>query len=426
MAACSSAAAIAGIQLWTAETPTLYALKLALVHTGSVVEAMELKVGFRTVEVRQGRLLLNGTPLTIRGVNRHEHHPQHGHFVDRASMLQDIQLMKQNNFNSVRCSHYPADPEFYDLCDEHGLYVVDEANIESHGVDFAWDVTLGHKTEWGDAHMARVSRYVERDKNHPSVIFWSLGNEAGNGINHHRTYMWLKRRDPTRPVQYEHARLEPVWDTNKLESIDQNTDIYCPMYPSHEKLERYGAQYEADSRALPLIMVEYAHAMGNSLGAFKEYWDTIYRWGVLQGGFIWDWVDQGLSLDRDGKSLWAYGGDYGGPDTPSDHNFNINGLVQPDRKPNPHLHEAKKVMQPVTFELIRSAEGAEEWTVRVRNRYDFAKLSHLKFVWVLLADGVEVARHDLPQLDIAPDEIEALRITPGLQRTWQKMQKLRC
>ncbi|CAK9096305.1 unnamed protein product [Durusdinium trenchii] len=345
-------------------------------------EAVCLNVGFRTVEILEGRLLLNGSELTIRGVNRHEHHPTKGHVVDRESMIQDIQMMKENNFNAVRCAHYPNDIMFYELCDEMGLYVVDEANIESHGVDFDWSKTLGNKEEWGEAHLARVQRYVERDKNFPSIIFWSLGNEAGNGISEAQEHKWLKGRDPTRPVQYEHARKEPTWTTHNLETIDKNTDIYCPMYPSHLKLEKYGELYDSDVNALPLIMVEYAHAMGNTLGAFREYWDMIYRYGVLQGGFIWDWVDQGLETQKNGKTIWAFGGDFGAKGTPSDLNFCINGLVQPDRTPSPHLFEAKKVMQPVTFR-----EDIEAGTIEIQNRYDFLSLDHLDFFWQITLNG---------------------------------------
>lgn len=369
-------------KLWSAEAPYLYKLVVKKNGSPAETEAVCLNVGFRTVEILEGRLLLNGSELTIRGVNRHEHHPTKGHVVDRESMIQDIQMMKENNFNAVRCAHYPNDIMFYELCDEMGLYVVDEANIESHGVDFDWSKTLGNKEEWGEAHLARVQRYVERDKNFPSIIFWSLGNEAGNGINHYSTYAWLKGRDPTRPVQYEHARKEPTWTTHNLETIDKNTDIYCPMYPSHLKLEKYGELYDSDVNALPLIMVEYAHAMGNTLGAFREYWDMIYRYGVLQGGFIWDWVDQGLETQKNGKTIWAFGGDFGAKGTPSDLNFCINGLVQPDRTPSPHLFEAKKVMQPVTFR-----EDIEAGTIEIQNRYDFLSLDHLDFFWQITLNG---------------------------------------
>lgn len=379
------AVSLAEPKLWSAEAPFLYKLVVVLGGEPSATEAVCVNVGFRSIEIRQGRLLLNGSELTIRGVNRHEHDPRNGHVVDRESMIKDIQLMKQNNFNAVRCAHYPNDTQFYELCDELGLYVVDEANIESHGVDFNWSKTLGNKAEWGEAHLARVQRYVERDKNFPSIIFWSLGNEAGNGINHYATYAWLKRRDPTRPVQYEHARKEPTWTTHDLETIDQNTDIFCPMYPSHQKLVKYGELYETDVAALPLIMVEYAHAMGNTLGAFKEYWDVIYQYGVLQGGFIWDWVDQGLETQKNGQKIWAFGGDFGASGTPSDLNFCINGLVQPDRRASPHLFEAKKVMQPVTFQA-----DLEQGTVTIQNRYDFLTLDHLDFVWQISVNGMIV------------------------------------
>lgn len=336
-------------------------------------------------------------------------------------MLEDIRLMKANNFNAVRCSHYPNDIRWYELCDEHGLYVVDEANIESHGVSFEWEQTLGNRELWGASHMSRVQRYVERDKNFPSIIIWSLGNEAGNGINHHRTYMWLKRRDPTRPVQYEHARKEPTWMTNEFETIDNNTDIYCPMYPSQAKLAKYGELNEDSTSALPLIMVEYAHAMGNTCGGFMEYWEAINRYGVLQGGFIWDWVDQGLRSEVNGQVFWAYGSDFGSKDTPSDYNFCCNGLVQPDRKPNPQLHEAKKGMQPVTFDAVDLETGR----IRVHNRYTFLTLDHLEFSWSLTADGAEVAFGALPVLKTAPGASEDTSV-PLPPRPWHPLPQGSC
>eukprot|EP00929_Paragymnodinium_shiwhaense_P078999 TRINITY_DN41006_c0_g1_i1.p1 TRINITY_DN41006_c0_g1~~TRINITY_DN41006_c0_g1_i1.p1 ORF type:complete len:1244 (+),score=201.97 TRINITY_DN41006_c0_g1_i1:43-3774(+) len=411
---------VENVRQWSAETPTLYTLVVTLQPTPS--EAISLRVGFRSVEVRCGRLLVNGKAVTLRGVNRHEHDPKTGHVVSRESMLDDIRLMKAHNFNAVRCAHYPNDTMWYELCDEYGLYVVDEANIESHGIDFAWHETLGNKKEWGESHMARVIRYMERDKNHPSVIIWSLGNEAGNGINHHRTYMWLKRRDPTRPVQYEQARIEATWSTCELETIDTNTDIYCPMYPSHAKLEKYAKQYESSRDALPLIMVEYAHAMGNSLGAFKEYWDVIRQYGVLQGGFIWDWVDQGIrTTSKKGNSIWGFGGDFGGSDAPSDNNFCINGLIQPDRVPNPHLYETKKCMQPVGFEAVDLEKGS----IRVRNEYDFVTLSHLEFSWSITANGLEVHSGKIGSVDTKPGCTEVLSLSLPA-RPWITSQPLVC
>lgn len=411
--------AVANVKTWSSETPVLYSLVVKLPKApgqAEVEEALSVRVGFRTVEIRQGRLLLNGSELTVRGVNRHEHDCRKGHVVDRETMLEDIRLMKTHNFNSVRCSHYPNDPLWYELCDEHGLFVVDEANIESHGVGFVWSKTLGNQKEWGESHMVRVQRMLERDKNHPSIIIWSLGNEAGNGINHHRTYMWLKRRDPTRPVQYENARIEEVWSTEKMETIDTDTDIYCPMYPSQAKLARYGQEFEASTKAHPCIMCEYAHAMGNTLGGFKEYWDVINKYDVLQGGFIWDWVDQGIEKTSDsGLKFWAYGSDYGGPDTPSDWNFCCNGLIQPDRKPSPHLFEAKKCQQPVTFEaeaeeVLPSSLGGT-LTVTVRNRFSFLSLEHLELSWSVSADGAVFHQQALPPLAVGPRGAEKLSIS---------------
>jgi len=410
----SGAFSVPNVAQWSAESPTLYFLIVSF--PGS--EAVRLQVGFRTVEIRQGRLLLNGKELTIRGVNRHEHDPLKGHYVTREACIEDIRLMKLHNFNAVRCSHYPHDPEWYDLCDEYGIYIVNDANLESHGVDFDWKKTLGNKPEWGDAHMARVSRMCERDKNHPCVIIWSLGNEAGNGINHHRTYMWCKRRDPTRPTQYEHARIEPGWSQENIETIDTNTDIYCPMYPSPAKLEKYGKAYEGCTTAMPLIMVEYAHAMGNSVGNFVDYWEVIKRYGILQGGFIWDWVDQGLAAKSklNGRDFWAYGGDYGGPDTPTDYNFCCNGLVQPDRKPNPSLYETRKVMQYVDFEAVDLASGK----IRVHNGYLVKGLSHLEFSWVLSADGATVHSGKLPDIDAEPGTSVEV-VVPIPERPWRPL-----
>eukprot|EP00405_Crypthecodinium_cohnii_P013196 CAMPEP_0206442070 /NCGR_PEP_ID=MMETSP0324_2-20121206/13619_1 /ASSEMBLY_ACC=CAM_ASM_000836 /TAXON_ID=2866 /ORGANISM="Crypthecodinium cohnii, Strain Seligo" /LENGTH=1304 /DNA_ID=CAMNT_0053909875 /DNA_START=80 /DNA_END=3994 /DNA_ORIENTATION=+ len=426
---------VQGVDLWSAEVPNLYSLLVSFtLADGSVSECFCLNVGFRTVEIRDSRLMLNGHELTIKGVNRHEHVQHTGHVVGRESMLQDILLMKKHNFNAVRCAHYPNDPIFYDLCDEYGLYVVDEANIESHGIDFAPATTLGNKPEWGPSHMARVQRYVERDKNYPCILFWSLGNEAGNGVNHHSTYKWVKQRDPTRPCQYEHARIEPGWSTEWLETIDSNTDIFCPMYPSQAKLGRYAKLVELPEdnewkgrlgdRVRPLIMVEYAHAMGNTLGGFQEYWDVIYKHGILQGGFIWDWVDQGILKKTDeGREIWAYGGDYGGKGTPSDHNFCINGLVQPDRLPGPHLLEAKQVQQPVAFEgvvdgsavergVALQVTGSQPILVQLRNRYDFRSLSHLEISWSVLANGVVLKSGLFDEVTTGPHSVSEPQAVP--------------
>jgi len=354
---------------WTAETPTLYTLLLTLSNAdGEVLEVESARIGFRRVEVRNGRLLVNGTPVVIKGVNRHEHDPITGHVVTEASMRHDIELMKQFNVNAVRTSHYPDDPRWYDLADEYGLYLVDEADIESHGMGYEPETTLGNDPVWLGQHLDRTKRMVERDKNHPSVIIWSLGNEAGNGVNFYATYGWIKSRDRSRPVQYERAQR------------DWNTDLYVPMYPTPERLVEY-AEHNDDR---PLVMCEYAHAMGNSVGNFTDYWRIIRRYGVLQGGFIWDWVDQGiLKTNARGQQIFAYGGDFGPPGTPSDGNFCINGIVSPDRRPHPSIWEVKKVYQPVALEADDLAAGR----VAVTNRFDFRGLDGLEAVWTVLEDG---------------------------------------
>ncbi|MEJ2215154.1 MAG: glycoside hydrolase family 2 TIM barrel-domain containing protein [Gemmatimonadota bacterium] len=355
---------------WTAETPNLYTLLLTLRDPrGTTVEVLSQRVGFRTVEIRGGQLLVNGVPVTIKGVDRHEHDPVTGHVISRASMRRDIALMKQFNINAVRTSHYPDDPYWYDLADEYGLYLVDEADIESHGMGYDPAVTLGNNPVWKAAHLDRMERMVERDKNHPSIIIWSLGNEAGNGVNFYATYRWTKQRDPTRPVQYERA------------DNDWNTDLMVPMYPGFQYLEDYGRNHHDK----PLIMCEYAHAMGNSVGNFQDYWDVIDRYPNLQGGFIWDWVDQGIaSHNAQGRKIWAYGGDFGPPGTPSDGNFNINGIVQPDRTPHPSAFEVKHVYQWIAVAPVDLAAGK----LRVTNAYDFRRTDDVRMLWTLLRDGV--------------------------------------
>jgi beta-galactosidase len=287
---------IPAVKAWNAEYPNLYGLEIELKDENKILQVIRQNIGFRNVQVSDGQLKVNGKAITVRGVNLHEHHEKTGHVVDLATRIKDIQVMKQNNVNSIRTSHYPQDPVFYELCDKYGMYVVAEANIESHGIGYDLPKTLANKPEWLDMHMDRIKRSVERDKNHPSVIIWSLGNEAGNGYNMYKAYEWIKENEPTRPVQYERAGLE------------FNTDIYCPMYAGATWMEEYARTYTDR----PLIQCEYAHAMGNSLGNLQDYWDVIYKYDLLQGGFIWDWVDQGLlKKDKDGNEYWAYGGDFG-------------------------------------------------------------------------------------------------------------------
>lgn len=385
---------------WTAETPNLYTLVLALRDdAGNVISATSHRVGFRKVEVRGGQLLVNGQAIDLKGVNRHEHHPASAHAVPRESMIEDIVLMKRFNINAVRTSHYPNDPRWYALCDEYGLYVVDEANIESHGMGYG-EESLAKNPAWRQAHLDRTQRMVERDKNHPSIIIWSLGNEAGNGVNFEATYDWTRQRDPSRPVQYERA------------GLDRNTDIFCPMYMPIEQM----LEYAAKPQQRPLIQCEYAHAMGNSVGNLQDYWDAIESHRQLQGGFIWDWVDQGLLADvpegskTGSKKYFAYGGDFG--DVPNDTNFCCNGLVQPDRAPNPHLYEVGKVYQSIKVAPVDMAAGR----VRVTNKYYFLNLDRFNAAWILRHDGRESASGSLGRLDVAPRQSKEVAIDlPALE-----------
>ena len=376
---------------WSAETPHLYALVVELTDAGGRCrEALSRRIGFRTAEVRDGRFLVNGAPVRLKGVNRHEHDPHTAHVISEESMRRDIALMKQSNINAVRTCHYPNDPRWYELCDEYGLYVVDEANIESHGMGYGAR-SLAKDPEWGPAHLDRVVRMVERDKNHPSVVIWSLGNEAGDGVNFEEAYRWLKKRDPSRPVQYERAELRP------------HTDIYCPMYASIEEIEKYAVS----KPSRPLIMCEYAHAMGNSTGNLQDYWSVIEKYDALQGGFIWDWVDQGYAAkNARGQSFWAFGGDFGPPDVPSDQNFCCNGLVGPDRTPHPALAEVKKVYQSVRFRALDLAAGK----VEVADRYDFIGLDGFDLRWEVTADGRPLTSGVIERPRVGPGGTKALTI----------------
>jgi beta-galactosidase len=370
------------VQAWSAETPNLYTLLITLLDEGDLVsEVISSKVGFRRVEIKNAQLHVNGVPITLKGTNRHEHDPDHGHVVSEELMRRDISLMKEANINAVRTSHYPNDPRWYELCDELGLYVVDEANIESHGYGYRPEITLGNRPEWIGPHLDRTIRMVERDKNHPSVIIWSLGNEAGDGVAFDATYGWIKGRDPSRPVQYERAL------------TGNNTDIYVPMYARIERLEEWAAS-DPDR---PLILCEYAHAMGNSVGNLQDYWDVIEEHAVLQGGFIWDWVDQGLTLrDEAGERYFGYGGDFG--DDPNDENFVINGVVQPDRRPNPHYWEVKKVYQYVDATLVDASSGR----VELHNKYDFLNLDQFDLSWRLMTGNRSLATGTLDPINLPP------------------------
>lgn len=391
---------VANPDKWTAETPHLYTLQLHLKNDkGQTLEVIRQRLGFREVEIIDGQLSINGTPILVKGVNRHEHDPRTGHVISEESMMRDIQLMKQNNINSVRTSHYPNHPRWYELCDQYGLYVIDEANIESHGMGYNLDQTLGNDPRWRKAHLVRTQRMVLRDKNYTSIIGWSLGNEAGNGVNFYATYEWIKGFDPTRPVQYERA--EFGWGSNA--GIEWNTDIMVPMYPWVERMTTFLNNYPDR----PLILCEYAHAMGNSLGGFKEYWDFFNEHPRAQGGFIWDWVDQSVyKVNESGDTIFAYGGDFGPPGTPSDNNFLNNGLIRPDRTANPHLWEAKRVYQHVNVTPVDIQQGV----IRMANGYSFKSLDNLFLHWSVAADGETVQEGDIQDLNLQAGESRLLTI----------------
>ncbi len=385
---------------WSAETPYLYKLLLTLRdEKGNISEVITHNIGFRSIEIKNGQFLVNGKAVYFKGVNRHEHEPVSGHVISKESMVRDIELMKQANINAVRTSHYPNDPLWYQLCDEYGLYVIDEANIESHGMGYALNRTLGNNPNWKEAHLARVMGMLERDKNHACIVGWSLGNEAGNGVNFYDCYDAMKKRDNTRPVQYERASVG--WGGNT--HFEWNSDVICPMYAHVKDLKQIAAN-EPDR---PLILCEYAHAMGNSVGNYQEYWDEFYAHPRMQGGFIWDWVDQGLlKVTEKGDTIFAYGGDFGGKDVLSDNNFLINGVVQPDRRPNPHYWEIKKVHQNVHSKL----ENATAGKLAITNRHSFISLNHLYLEWEILANGKTIEQGVYKELNIQAEETRQLSL----------------
>ncbi|WP_286860900.1 glycoside hydrolase family 2 TIM barrel-domain containing protein [Proteiniphilum sp. UBA5510] len=357
--------------LWSAEHPNLYTLLLSLSDDQkNTIEYVSHRIGFRSVEIKDGVLLVNGKYVYLKGVNLHEHHPINGHVVDRETMISDLKLMKQFNVNAVRTSHYPQSTLWYKLCDEYGIYLVDEANIESHGMGYGKE-NMAFDPAWDAAHLERTYSLVERDKNHPSVIIWSLGNESSNGDVFQKTYKWIKERDKTRPVQYEQAK------------ETEATDIVCPMYATIDNIAEYARKSDIYR---PLILCEYSHAMGNSSGNIKEYWETIREHRALQGGFIWDWVDQGiLTRDENGNKYYAYGGDFGAKHYPHQENFCMNGVVWPDRTPNPQLFEVKKVYQDILFQK----KDLEKGMITIVNEFTFTNLDAYQFRWELLKNGMK-------------------------------------
>ncbi len=382
------------VRTWNAETPNLYSLLFTIKDKkGETTEAISSKIGFRKIEIKNNQFLVNGQPVLIKGANLHDHDEINGHVIDEEVTLKDMEVMKQSNLNAIRCSHYPKNPFFYRMADKYGFYVVDEANIEIHGMGAtnqgldgdleAQKIHPAYRPEWKAMHLDRTIRMFERDKNFTSIVTWSLGNEAGNGENFVATYEWLKAHDKTRPVQYEGA------------TQYENTDIQAPMYDRIEAM----VEYAKNNPQRPYIQCEYAHAMGNSVGNLQDYWDVIEKYDVLQGGFIWDWVDQGLKTkNEDGIEFYAFGGDFGAGHLQNDNNFCLNGLVNPDRSAHPSLYEVKKVYQYVKFD----SEDPKSGKVILTNKYDFTNLSEFQFSWRLMENGNQIAQGNLPQVDIEP------------------------
>ena len=358
--------------LWSAEKPNLYKMLITVYDKNkNIIECVSHDLGFRSVEITNGNLLLNGKYVYLKGVNLHEHHSVNGHVVDKATMLKDILLMKENNVNAVRTCHYPQSILWYKLCNKYGIYLVDEANIESHGMGYGKE-NMAFDPTWDAAHLDRTYSLVERDKNNPSVIIWSLGNEASNGDVFKKTYAWIKNRDHSRPVQYEQAHETKA------------TDIVCPMYASIDRIAAYAKDKETYR---PLILCEYSHAMGNSSGNIREYWDTIRANKFLQGGFIWDWVDQGIATkDENGVPYFAYGGDFGAKNYAHQENFCCNGIIWPDRTINPQITEVRKVYQSILFKNKDIQKGV----LLVENEFAFTNLSEFNFEYEVLKNGISI------------------------------------
>jgi beta-galactosidase len=385
---------------WTAETPYLYNLILQLKDSNNdTIEVEHCKFGFRKIEIRSdGGFFINGKSIIFKGVNRHEHDPDHGRAVPFNIMLQDIVLLKQNNINSVRTCHYPNHPKWYELCDEYGIYVIDECNLESHGLR---NILPGSDPEWTDACVDRMISMVERDKNHPCIIIWSLGNEAGIGTNFREMKIATIKIDDTRPIHYEGDYEHKIPDVKSF------------MYLSPKNLERKAKRDLKHGKLKPIVLCEYAHAMGNSLGNFQEFMNVFEKYDNCIGGFIWDFIDQGLrKVSEDGKEFWAYGGDFG--DEPNDSNFCINGIVMPDRKPNPALYEVKKVYQNIDVLPINLVEGE----VKIHNKYSFIHINFIEIKWEVTANGAKIEEGVLDRFQVDPGGLKEIKIpfkTPNIR-----------
>lgn len=393
------------VHLWSAESPYLYNLSITLFDGMKPVETFTQRVGFRQVEIKGSQLLVNGQPILIKGADRHELDPDNGYVVSRERMISDIREMKRMNINAVRTSHYPNDAQWYDLCDQYGLYVVAEANVESHGMGYG-EESLAKNPSYAKAHLERDQRNVQRNFNHPSIIVWSMGNEAGMGQNFEACYRWIKQEDPSRPVQYEQAMLSEF------------TDIFCPMYCDYRDSENYSSKDHGDYWYLrdvdfnkPLIQCEYAHAMGNSEGGFAEYWDLVRKYPKYQGGFIWDFVDQSIRWkNKEGKQIWGYGGDYNSFD-PSDGNFCDNGLIAPDRSWNPHAYEVQYYYQNIWSEVLNKQTDKQfSIDLNVHNENFFRSLDYVNLEWQLMRNGVAVETGVISDLEVKPQGNASLTI----------------
>ena len=390
-----AAASLRSPAKWSAETPALYRLEAVAHGDGGSAEKVAVNVGFRKVEIRDGQLLVNGQPVLFKGTNRHEVSARGGYVVTEEEMIRDIQIMKSLNINAVRTCHYPNDPRWYDLCDRYGLYVIDEANVESHGMGYG-DRTLAKNPDYAQAHLERNQRMVQRDFNHPSVIIWSMGNEAGFGDNFIACYEWIKAYDPSRPVHYEQAINRTDFEKTKY------TDIYCPMYYSYASCEKY----LATDPSKPLIQCEYAHSMGNSMGGFGEYMDLVRKYPKYQGGFIWDFVDQSIiRYESDGRSTATYGGSYNKYDA-SDDNFNNNGFIASDRTLHPTAYEVGHEYR----SILTTSEDPASGRINVYNEYFFSDLSNFRLSWDLEADGRKVASGVVENLRVAPQSTAVLTL----------------
>jgi beta-galactosidase len=386
-------------ELWTAETPSLYQVQIKIkTSSGELLEMTTQQIGFRKIEIKSGLLLVNGLPILIKGVNRHETDPKTGQVISREAMIRDIQLMKQYNINSVRTSHYPNSETWLELCDEYGLYVVDEANIESHGMGYDLTQTMANRPTWVNAHLLRVQRMIERDKNHASVILWSMGNEAGNGYNFYNCYLWMKQRDSSRPIQYERA----VADYRRF-AWEWDSDIVNPMYPTPGGMLDYAKNNPRPTR--PFIMCEYAHAMGNSLGNFIDYWNVIRsNKNIFQGGYIWDFVDQCFQrVNAKGDTVYTYGGDYEPEEAITDWNYAAKGIFYANRTPYPHAWEMKKIYQDIHSSLSGDS-------IAIYNEKFFTDLSDVYLQWEVIANGKLQQKGELKDVNVLPQQTRSFFI----------------